>query len=71
MDEDGGIETNRSWHHVAEFGGDPAALCSGQHFGYGLGALDNENGLDYEEKVGRVTCEKCREIIKEIKQIKL
>jgi len=70
-DEDGCNKEDSSWHCVTTTGGDPAKLCSGEHFGYGISAVSNEYGLDYEEKIGRVTCESCRELIKQIKEIKL
>ena len=71
IDEDGQKVDKPAWHMVHDVSGSNASLCGGQVFGYGEGRLENEFGLDYEERKGRVTCEECREIIKTMKGVKL
>ena len=66
VDDDGYEIKNAKWCLV-----DPcnyqgrAALCTQQYFGYG------ESACIYETKNGKITCEKCREMIKKYKSIKL
>ena len=71
VDEDGQKVDNKPWHFVYYSCSDPCAFCNGQHFGYGMGRINNENGLDYEEKRGKITCKSCRAAIKDIKDVRL
>lgn len=53
------------WHWIATVAGGSATLCDIEYFGYG------ESGCIYKVKDGKITCQKCIEIIKKIKAIKL
>lgn len=62
---------DKSWHMATVICGDPAVLCTGEYYGYGIGDIDNEDGHHYNEKVGKITCDSCRNIIKLHKGVKL
>lgn len=60
-------EDQQVWHYVVNKQG-TQTLCEGEFFGYG------ESGCEYEVKTlkrGGITCPKCLEFIKEMKDIKL
>ena len=65
-DDDGEPYGSSKWHYVATWGDTPRTLCEGHVFG-GLG----ESQAEFQTRNGRVTCEKCISIIKEIKAVKL
>lgn len=68
--EDLEVEWNQNWHLITTSMGDPVSFCGGQVFGHGQGAIEEE-GVHYETGEGRITCEHCRERIKEIKAVDL
>lgn len=70
IDEDGQEDDSDIWHLITISLGDPVSFCGGQVFGYGQGTIAIE-GTDYEESEGRITCERCRDLIKEIKAVDL
>lgn len=65
-DEDGDRVRPRRWHYVHVICGSNAALCTGEYFGVG------ESSATFKTKDrGKITCEECRKIIKEMKAIRL
>ena len=58
---DGKKTLDRKWHYLFYVGGADTAFCTGQVFRYG------DIDAKYEEKDGKVTCEKCIKLIKLIK----
>ena len=68
VDGDGEVIDKPVWHLVDCFLSDPAALCTGEYFGYG------QSDTVYEEKTvkrGGITCRLCLEKIKAIKGVRL
>ena len=56
------------WHIAIESAGCVETLCGGEVVGFGA------SGCKYEEKTvkrGGITCEKCIEVLKSIKRVKL
>lgn len=54
------------WHLSWDFDGTDRTFCGGEAYGFG------ESRARFEEKEnGRVTCERCISLIKEIKSIKI
>lgn len=61
-------EEEQVWHLSTIATGDPVVLCSGEFYGLG------QSGCKFEEKIvsyGGITCNKCIEIIKLHKSLKL
>jgi hypothetical protein len=53
------------WHYVDDHMQEGRAFCNGQVFGYG------ESAIEYEAKLGKITCPYCIDRIKRIKKIRL
>jgi hypothetical protein len=66
--EDGELIDFKEWHLVTFFGDSPRALCTGEVFGEGEGAAEYKTK---EREKGGITCEKCKQIIKFIKDVRL
>lgn len=64
-DDSGYKRDNPVWCYVHTIAGGNATLCGGEYFGYG------ENSCTYKVKTGKITCQRCREIIKRIKTVQL
>jgi hypothetical protein len=63
-DEDGlPEEFNNVWHWVDHTGQEDRAFCSGQVFGLG------ESTIEFEQKIGNITCKFCIDRIKAVKAI--
>jgi hypothetical protein len=56
------------WHVSSYGGGSPRVICTGEVFGIGEGSLVYQ---EKEVKRGGITCERCLDIVKGIKSIKL
>ncbi len=66
-DEDGEKQPNPKWHLVRHSGGGNVAACTGEVYGYG------EGDAIYKEKQSEkgITCDKCKEMVKWFKKVKL
>lgn len=62
-DNDGEKPIKDVWHYGTTLCGDPAILCSGEYLICGV--------EEFEERIGRITCKKCRDIIKGHKEVDL
>lgn len=65
---DGEIRDNPKWHLSTDMCGDKCTLCESEYYGFGA------SGCKFETKQvekGGITCDKCIDIIKNIKQVKL
>ena len=58
-------EFSDRWHYVDDHMHEGRAFCNGQVFGYG------ESAIEYEAKMGKITCPECIARIKAIKKVKL
>lgn len=58
--------TEEAWCLVFDSAGDEATLCGGIYFQH-----HNSGVTKYERKEGRITCDRCRDMIKSIKKISL
>ena len=72
-DDGEAVETNEQgdpiwgseWHLVNSFGDAHRTLCGGEVFGFGEGAAE------FEDKLGKITCDRCIEMVKFFKKVRL
>jgi hypothetical protein len=64
--DDGDKTDDKSWHLVVNTDGSDRTACSGEVFGEGESKAMFKTNID-----GKITCSKCRELVKWYKSIKL
>ncbi len=63
--DDGDKVSSPKWHYIFDHGSGLQTLCTSEFFGYG------ESGAEYKQKQGKITCQDCIEMIKELKRVRL